>query len=53
MFVLLLMFAEESKTRRETEPSQEPEAKKIRSQSPVIEDFTLPPFIPNNPIGKR
>ncbi|XP_057182585.1 zinc finger protein 638 isoform X2 [Triplophysa rosa] len=42
---------EESKTRWETEPSQEPEATKIRSHSPVIEDFTLPPFIPNNPIG--
>ncbi|XP_026072429.1 zinc finger protein 638-like isoform X1 [Carassius auratus] len=38
---------EESKQRRETEPTQEPEAKK----APVIEDFTLPPFIPNNPIG--
>ncbi|XP_059363440.1 zinc finger protein 638-like isoform X2 [Carassius carassius] len=38
---------EESKQRRETDPTQEPEAKK----APVIEDFTLPPFIPNNPIG--
>ncbi len=46
-------FAEESKQRRETEPTQEPEAKKARSHSPVIEDFTLPPFNPDNPIGKR
>ncbi|XP_056585412.1 zinc finger protein 638 isoform X2 [Triplophysa dalaica] len=42
---------EESKTRRETDPSQEAEAKKIRCHSPLIEDFALPPFIPNNPIG--
>ncbi|KAA0723043.1 Zinc finger protein 638 [Triplophysa tibetana] len=42
---------EESKTRRETDPSQEAEAKKIRCHFPVIEDFALPPFIPNNPIG--
>ncbi|XP_065131533.1 uncharacterized protein znf638 isoform X2 [Paramisgurnus dabryanus] len=42
---------EESKKRRETEPSQEPEAKKVCSNVPVIEDFTLPPYIPNNPIG--
>lgn len=42
-------FAEESKQRREIEPTQEPEAKK----APVIEDFTLPPFNPDNPIGKR
>ncbi|XP_073715956.1 uncharacterized protein znf638 isoform X2 [Misgurnus anguillicaudatus] len=42
---------EESKKRRETEPSQEPEAKKVCSNFPVIEDFTLPPYIPNNPIG--
>lgn len=46
-------FAEESKQRREMEPIQEPETKKARSQSPVIEDFTLPPFSPDNPIGKR
>uniref|UniRef100_A0A8C2E2C3 Zinc finger protein 638-like n=1 Tax=Cyprinus carpio TaxID=7962 RepID=A0A8C2E2C3_CYPCA len=38
---------EESKQRREIEPTQEPEAKK----APVIEDFTLPPFNPDNPIG--
>lgn len=42
---------EESKQRRETEPTQEPEAKKARSHSPGIEDFTLPPFNPDNPIG--
>ncbi len=46
-------FAEESKQRRETELTQEPEAKKARSHSPGIEDFTLPPFNPDNPIGKR
>ncbi|XP_016097563.1 zinc finger protein 638 [Sinocyclocheilus grahami] len=42
---------EESKQRRETEPTQEPEAKKAHSHSPLIEDFTLPPFSPDNPIG--
>uniref|UniRef100_A0A671LHW2 Matrin-type domain-containing protein n=1 Tax=Sinocyclocheilus anshuiensis TaxID=1608454 RepID=A0A671LHW2_9TELE len=42
---------EESKQRRETEPTQEPEAKKAHSHSPVFEDFTLPPFNPDNPIG--
>ncbi|XP_051982168.1 zinc finger protein 638-like isoform X1 [Xyrauchen texanus] len=42
---------EESKQRRETEMREEPEAKKVCSQFPVIEDFTLPPYSPDNPIG--
>uniref|UniRef100_A0A8C2EJS6 Si:ch211-212k18.4 n=1 Tax=Cyprinus carpio TaxID=7962 RepID=A0A8C2EJS6_CYPCA len=42
---------EESKQRREMELTQEPEAKKARSHSPLIEDFTLPPFNPDNPVG--
>lgn len=42
---------EESKERREIDPVEEPEAKRSRSQSPLIEDFTMPPFNPDNPIG--
>ncbi|XP_051569889.1 zinc finger protein 638-like isoform X2 [Myxocyprinus asiaticus] len=42
---------EEFKQRRETETREAPEAKKVCSHSPVIEDFTLPPYSPDNPIG--
>ncbi|KAF5905425.1 zinc finger protein, partial [Clarias magur] len=42
---------EESKQRRDEELNQEPEAKKRFSQPSSTNDFTLPPFTPNNPIG--
>ncbi|XP_029600410.1 zinc finger protein 638 [Salmo trutta] len=41
---------EDSKQRREEE--EEPELKRCRSESPLITDFKLPPFTPNNPIGQ-
>lgn len=42
---------EESKELHEIDPIEEPETKRSRSQSPVIEDFTMPQFNPDNPIG--
>ncbi|XP_045557595.1 RNA-binding protein 20 isoform X5 [Salmo salar] len=41
---------QDSKQRREEE--EEPELKRCRSESPLITDFKLPPFTPNNPIGQ-
>ncbi|KAL6490694.1 hypothetical protein MHYP_G00010390 [Metynnis hypsauchen] len=42
---------EESKQRRDDELNQEPESKKPCSEPSVTEDFILPPFRPDNPIG--
>ncbi|MCI4377375.1 hypothetical protein PGIGA_G00202720 [Pangasianodon gigas] len=42
---------EESKRRREDELNQEPEPKKPCSQPSTTNDFSLPPFSPDNPIG--
>ncbi|XP_076828497.1 uncharacterized protein znf638 isoform X2 [Brachyhypopomus gauderio] len=42
---------EESKQRLESEEMQEPESKRPRSESSINNDFSLPPFSPQNPIG--
>ncbi|XP_066536720.1 zinc finger protein 638 isoform X2 [Hoplias malabaricus] len=42
---------EESKRKREDELQQEPESKKLCSEQSITEDFILPPFNSNNPIG--
>ncbi|KAL7875940.1 hypothetical protein AOLI_G00109030 [Acnodon oligacanthus] len=42
---------EESKQRRDDELNQEPESKRPCSEPSVTEDFILPPFCPDNPIG--
>ncbi|KAF4089221.1 hypothetical protein AMELA_G00063560 [Ameiurus melas] len=42
---------EESKQRREDELNQEPDLKKPCSQPSTTNEFTLPPFSPDNPIG--
>ncbi|XP_017565335.1 zinc finger protein 638 isoform X1 [Pygocentrus nattereri] len=41
----------ESKQRRDDELNQEPESKRPCSEPLVTEDFILPPFRPDNPIG--
>ncbi|XP_036451938.1 zinc finger protein 638 [Colossoma macropomum] len=42
---------EESKQRRDDELNQEPESKRPCSEPSITEDFILPPFSPDNPIG--
>ncbi|KAK3567991.1 hypothetical protein QTP86_028588 [Hemibagrus guttatus] len=42
---------EESKRKREDELNEEPKPKKSCSQPLITNDFTLPPFTPDNPIG--
>ncbi|KAG9274340.1 zinc finger protein 638 isoform X2 [Astyanax mexicanus] len=42
---------EESKQRRDDEPEKEPETKRPCTEPSATEEFTLPPFNPNNPIG--
>ncbi|KAG7330253.1 hypothetical protein KOW79_006475 [Hemibagrus wyckioides] len=42
---------EESKRKREDELNEEPKPKKSCSQPLITDDFTLPPFTPDNPIG--
>ncbi|KAK6291682.1 hypothetical protein J4Q44_G00374670 [Coregonus suidteri] len=41
---------QDSEQRREKE--EESESKRCRSESPLITDFKLPPFTPDNPIGQ-
>ncbi|XP_062849643.1 zinc finger protein 638 [Trichomycterus rosablanca] len=42
---------EESKLRRHSELNQEPQSKRTCSKPVINEDFSLPPFTPDNPIG--
>ncbi|XP_066574438.1 zinc finger protein 638 isoform X2 [Amia ocellicauda] len=42
---------EETKQRRVTAETEEPEAKRSRSASPFLTNFKMPPFDPESPIG--
>lgn len=42
----------ESKRKREDDLNQEPEPKKPCTETSTTDDFTLPPFSQDNPIGK-